>query len=289
MASQWIKVTHELPEKPEVYEMAELLDITPDDVVGKLIRLWSWFDRQTENGNARGVTFARLDRYLSAPGFVSALEKVGWIEKVKGSWQIVHFERHISQSAKDRGLTALRSQKSKTRKGNGGSVTLSSSLSSSTSSSSLSSKKKELSEEQSAILDEWVLKWQAVGLKPAIRAPRNNELVAAFLVAWADDVRREYLVDRRAEVFEAMAEHKVWINATGWFRLPSLFGRIQDGNWFQKLVEAYWPEMMSNRPRNWRATSPQAEWKKEVGRAITGEAGPDELGPDDQLRLEDSR
>ena len=61
MAGDWIKIEHVTPDKPEVWEMAELLGIDADSVAGKLLRIWIWADQQTISGNARSVTFA-LDR-----------------------------------------------------------------------------------------------------------------------------------------------------------------------------------------------------------------------------------
>ncbi len=40
MAGDWIKVQHVTPDKPEVWQIADRLDIDPDAVVGKLIRVW---------------------------------------------------------------------------------------------------------------------------------------------------------------------------------------------------------------------------------------------------------
>jgi len=80
MAGDWIKLEIATPDKPEVFQMAEILDIDPDEVTGKLFRIWIWADQQTFDGNARGVTKMLLDRITNKQGFASALEKVGWIE-----------------------------------------------------------------------------------------------------------------------------------------------------------------------------------------------------------------
>jgi hypothetical protein len=52
MAGDWIKFDTSTPDKPEVFEMAAELGIDPDAVVGKLLRVWKWFDQQTTDGNA---------------------------------------------------------------------------------------------------------------------------------------------------------------------------------------------------------------------------------------------
>lgn len=51
MASSWIKVEVITPDKPEIFQIAELLNIDPDAVLGKLVRIWAWADQQTIDGN----------------------------------------------------------------------------------------------------------------------------------------------------------------------------------------------------------------------------------------------
>jgi len=49
----WIKLEHATPDKPEIWEMAGILGIDPDAVLGKVLRAWIWAD---QNCNASGVT-----------------------------------------------------------------------------------------------------------------------------------------------------------------------------------------------------------------------------------------
>jgi len=108
MAGDWIKIEHALPDKPEVFRLADLLGIDPDAVVGKLVRLWVWCDQQTVDGNALGVTDAFLDRITHQPGFSVALRKVGWLQVRSGSLAIPRFDRHNGQTAKARAVTNRR-------------------------------------------------------------------------------------------------------------------------------------------------------------------------------------
>lgn len=62
MASSWIKVEVITPDKPEIFQIAEILGIDPDAVLGKLVRIWAWADQQTIDGNAGSVTKGVLDR-----------------------------------------------------------------------------------------------------------------------------------------------------------------------------------------------------------------------------------
>jgi hypothetical protein len=118
MAGDWIKVEVALPDKPEVWQMAGILGVDPDLVVGKLLKVWRWFDAHTESGNAVGVTYALVDSLTSVTGFAEAMVFVGWLEQRDRSLCLPHFDRHNGKTSKDRALTAKRVAKSKA-KGNG--------------------------------------------------------------------------------------------------------------------------------------------------------------------------
>ena len=121
MAGDWIKIEHALPDKPEGMEMAQILGFDSDAVGGKLIRVWTWFDNHTEDGNANVTVRALLDRYTGVTSFVTAMHQVGWIEEKDGFLSVSHFDRHNGQTAKTRANTNRRVAKS--RNCNGGSVT----------------------------------------------------------------------------------------------------------------------------------------------------------------------
>lgn len=113
MAGDWMKIELELPDKPEVHAMAGMLNIDPDAVVGKLIRVWQWFDKHTTDGNAYGVTYLLLDRITNVTGFSEAMVFVGWLEQKDKILHMPKFDRHTSQSAKTRASTAKRVAKSR--------------------------------------------------------------------------------------------------------------------------------------------------------------------------------
>ena len=111
MAGEWMKVELALPDKPEVHYMANALNLDPDAVVGKLIRVWAWFDQHTEDGNAHGVTGALLDRLSGVTGFGEVMLLAGWIEQRDKTLHMPKFDRHTSESSKKRALTAKRQAK----------------------------------------------------------------------------------------------------------------------------------------------------------------------------------
>ena len=123
MAGFWIKVEHELPDKPEVWEISDRLDLDPDAVVGKLLRVWIWFDNQSRNGNAPSVTKKILDRIVGVTGFIDACIEAGWFMEINGRLVMVNFDRHNSKTAKQRALTAKRVQSHRGKNRNGDSVT----------------------------------------------------------------------------------------------------------------------------------------------------------------------
>jgi hypothetical protein len=113
MAGFWIKFDTSTSDKPEVWQIAADLGIDPDAVVGKLLRVWAWFDDQTENGNAPLTVAALLDRRVGVSGFVTAMISAGWMISENGVLSLPNFERHNGETAKSRALTAKRVAKHK--------------------------------------------------------------------------------------------------------------------------------------------------------------------------------
>lgn len=108
MAGDWIKFELTTLDKPEVCQIADLADIDPDAVVGKLMRVWGWFDQQTENGNAPSVSKKLLDRLVGVTGFCEYMKSVDWMIEAEGVISLPHFDRHNGKTAKNRLLTAKR-------------------------------------------------------------------------------------------------------------------------------------------------------------------------------------
>lgn len=124
MAGDWIKFELTTLDKPEVCQIADAADIDPDAAVGKLMRVWGWFDQQTEKGNAPSVSKKLLDRMVGVTGFCDHMKSVGWMEEADGVISLPHFDRHNGKTAKNRLLTAKRvaNHKSANAKGNASTV-----------------------------------------------------------------------------------------------------------------------------------------------------------------------
>jgi hypothetical protein len=117
MAGDWIKFELATPDKPEVWAIAAALNIDPDAVVGKLLRVWGWFDQQTENGNAPSVSKMLLDRLVGVTGFCKAVIDADWMHDDGVTLSLPHFDRHNGKTAKNRATTAKRVASFKNRTG----------------------------------------------------------------------------------------------------------------------------------------------------------------------------
>ncbi len=119
MAGDWIKMQINLGDKPEVIAIASRLGLDVDAVVGKLLRVWGWFDQHTLDGNAVGVTYSFLDRVTNVAGFAEQLALVGWLEESGSTLSIPKFGRHNGKTAKNRALTNERVAKTRTKSNDG--------------------------------------------------------------------------------------------------------------------------------------------------------------------------
>lgn len=128
MAGDWIKFELTTLDKPEVCQIADLADIDPDAVVGKLMRVWGWFDQQTEKGNAPSVSKKLLDRLVGVIGFCEHMKSVAWMIEIDGVISLPHFDRHNGKTAKNRLLTAKRVANHKASNGKGNAPSVSATL-----------------------------------------------------------------------------------------------------------------------------------------------------------------
>ena len=108
MAGDWIKMEVGLPEKPEVWQIAGMVGIDADSVVGKLLKVWRWFDAHTETGNAVGVSYPLVDHVAGVSGFAEAMALCGWLHQDGSTLMLPNFDRHNGKTAKNRALTAKR-------------------------------------------------------------------------------------------------------------------------------------------------------------------------------------
>jgi hypothetical protein len=110
MAKTWIKMRTDLIDDPAVICMADALNQDLFFVIGRLQVVWSWFDEQSRDGHAHGVTQAWLNTKTVCDGFAQAMCKVGWLLVTESGISLPNFERHNGNSAKVRALGTGRQQ-----------------------------------------------------------------------------------------------------------------------------------------------------------------------------------
>lgn len=100
-----MKLELDTPEKPEILYMSGLLSMDPEKVFCKLFKVWRWFDKHTENGNALGVTYSFIDSHVSHVGFAEAMALSGWLRQDGNVLVLPNFDRHNGKTAKNRAVT----------------------------------------------------------------------------------------------------------------------------------------------------------------------------------------
>jgi hypothetical protein len=121
MAGEWLKFEANTPEKPEVFAITVALGWDdPDLTVGKLLKVWRWFDQHTTDGNAASVSLALLDRIAGVTGLSQAMCDVGWLVQIDGGLTLPNFARHNGKTAKERAQTAKRVANHKSNAGANG-------------------------------------------------------------------------------------------------------------------------------------------------------------------------
>jgi len=116
LSSPWIKVEKATARKPEVLKVAELLSIHPDQAFGLCVRFWFWCDDQMKDGRVDVLSNATLDTLIGHVGFANALLSVGWLRVRGSSLEVPNFDRHLSESAKNRALSTERKQIQRAKK-----------------------------------------------------------------------------------------------------------------------------------------------------------------------------
>lgn len=134
MPAEWLKYGADLPDKPEIAVISELTGLDRFSVAGRLMSVWMWFSRNSEDGHVAfaqrnapvalgaqqdGLTdsgrasvqralLATIDRVAEQPGFASAMIKAGWLETTDHGVSVPKWDRHNSGSAKQRAQASRR-------------------------------------------------------------------------------------------------------------------------------------------------------------------------------------
>lgn len=120
MAGDWIPINTVLPYKPEVARIAEAIRRSPDEVVGILVRFWSWAQTHCSDGVFPGYTpdtLAKVARVSTS--FLRAMVSVGWLDVTETGTMIPKFDRWLSDGAKRRLMNTERVRKFRAERRNG--------------------------------------------------------------------------------------------------------------------------------------------------------------------------
>jgi hypothetical protein len=121
MAGDWIKWTKGLERKREVLMMAASLDRAPEEIAGRLMRLWDWCDdnigdgQVAESGCASVTLGAQqlslIDGITGVVGFADAMSATGWLVQENWTLTFPNYARHNGKTAKSRSLSQWRMQR----------------------------------------------------------------------------------------------------------------------------------------------------------------------------------
>jgi hypothetical protein len=113
MAGDWIKMRHALLQDPSVFSIGAEVGLDTFGVIGRLLAVWCWADTHTETGLVRGATCPQVDAVAQREGFAVAMQNAGWLRVSERGIEFPAFTRHNGNSAKRRGLDALRKRENR--------------------------------------------------------------------------------------------------------------------------------------------------------------------------------
>lgn len=107
----WIKVRENLRRDPAVVRIASRLSVTTRHAVGALVDVWSWAGALTADGDLPMATAELLDEVAGSSGFAAAMAEAGWLVVTPEGLVFPHWDRHNSDQAKERAMSAERQRK----------------------------------------------------------------------------------------------------------------------------------------------------------------------------------
>lgn len=108
MALNWIKWVKGLSRRREVFAIGRALHLDTRVVAAACMETWEWADDNTTTGHIAGATIEDIDRITGITGFGSELCTAGWLDVRNDGIQFPLWERHNSQSAKQRAAASER-------------------------------------------------------------------------------------------------------------------------------------------------------------------------------------
>lgn len=117
MAADWLPIRVDLPNDPRVLVIADALQLDPDTVVGKLVRVWGWAGAHSSDGRVRASADFVDSRVAFCAGFVRAMasEKCGWAALSDGKIEFPRWAEWNASCAKTRLKARDRQRKTRHR------------------------------------------------------------------------------------------------------------------------------------------------------------------------------
>src|SRR5205807_2681842 len=84
-------------------------------VLGRMIRIWAYWDQHSVDGHIDGIDASFLDGLVGHAGFAAAVAAVGWLVIEDSGVTIPNHDRHSSATAKARAQSARRSESYRSR------------------------------------------------------------------------------------------------------------------------------------------------------------------------------
>jgi hypothetical protein len=110
-----MKIEWSLPDKPEVAAIAKHCDIAQDSALGKLIRVFAWYNEVLTLVNKRVVVSKdAVNKIAANRNFADAMLAVGWLIERGDELEVAKFAVHNGAIAKVRAQTYLRIAKRRT-------------------------------------------------------------------------------------------------------------------------------------------------------------------------------
>jgi len=116
MQLEWIKITCDLPFKWQVLSIRRVLKLrTVDEVIGKLFRLWSHFENQSQSGRIKNIVPEDIDMICGKKGFAAAVAAVNWLVFDESGATIPAYDEYMGAAARRRDAENERKRNSRDR------------------------------------------------------------------------------------------------------------------------------------------------------------------------------
>lgn len=130
MAGDWIKWTKGFARKPEIVQMADLLELSRQHIASAYMEVAEWLDSEgipdseddpdsditvtllsRSQRDKRAQLLSHLDDIARVPGIGGALQKVGWLEVTQTALVFKRAARHNTETSKRRALASRRQRR----------------------------------------------------------------------------------------------------------------------------------------------------------------------------------